>query len=260
MIKIRPLEIPEILQLNQLNWTQTLINTIKIYGSYSAIPQKIKNQVINHYRNEEIKERVKEITKNKCVFCESSIEIIDYTNIEHFHPKSIHPKFAFKWSNLLPSCRRCNISKGNFDTRNKPFINPFDFEPEEHLYYRDLKIYAINGNLDAENTIKNCDLNRTELMRTRSQILISFYDTEDLLEVKNNAYKELKRKTSQIKLSNDLLNSLLSLKNLSDYYSAYAGFSRNYITNSIVINQTVEIINDNYKELGLDIKFAFKWQ
>lgn len=260
MIKITPTNIPIILQKNQFDWTIALINTIREYGSYSAIPEKIKNEVINHYRHNDIKQSVKDITKSKCVFCESLIEIIDYPNIEHFYPKSVHPKFAFKWSNLLPSCRRCNIPKDNFDTKRNPFIHPVNNDPCHYLTYRDLKVYALNDNIEAMNTILKCDLNRTDLMRTRSHLLISFYDTENQLDKSNIVYKRLTQKAAKLKHADNVLKSLMNLHSISDYYSAYAGFLRHFITSSNIINQSLDLVNDNFIDLGLTKKFEFVWK
>ncbi|MDM8552202.1 retron system putative HNH endonuclease, partial [Desulfobacterales bacterium HSG2] len=140
MIKIKRNEIPSILQENQQVWTNELYYLINEYGNYKNIPKKEKNKAVNQYRHRSIAEAVISLTNGKCVFCESYIENVDYTNIEHFYPKSLYPKFTFKWSNLFPACRKCNIKKGDNDTKNQyPIVHPENDDPEEYFIYKNLK-------------------------------------------------------------------------------------------------------------------------
>jgi uncharacterized protein (TIGR02646 family) len=48
----------------------------------------------------------------KCAYCEIYIEAVSYTRIDHYRPKSIYKWLAVEWSNLVPSCERCNTRKG----------------------------------------------------------------------------------------------------------------------------------------------------
>jgi len=53
--------------------------------------------------------------------------------VEHFNPKSLRPDLVVDWTNLLPSCGKCNGSKSNHDVAAEPIINPFDQDPRDHL-------------------------------------------------------------------------------------------------------------------------------
>ena len=259
MIKIHQVQIPSILQKNQHSWTVNLLHCIKEYQGYSQIPENVKNIIVNKYREHEIKEAVKETTNGKCSFCESIIETVDYINIEHFYPKSLFPKYAFKWSNLIPSCRKCNIPKDNFDTKNNPFVNPTKDNPEELFYYKDLKIKAIDDNIKAINTNKVCDLNRLDLIRQRSEILINFYSTEESINEYNQHYNSLVQPAAKLRVASNLLNSIENLNEVGGYYKSYAGFFRYLVSNSAIIKTSIDIINSHSVDLQINNGFKFDW-
>jgi uncharacterized protein (TIGR02646 family) len=259
MIRLCQQEIPEKLQKNQHFWTANLLNAVREYGCYSNIPESVKNSTVNKYRDDEIKHAIEKYTKGKCAFCESLIATVDFINIEHFYPKSIHYKFTFKWSNLLPSCRKCNISKDNFDTKKYPFVNPLKDNPENLFYYKELKIEPVNNNLSAENTKNICQLNRDDLLRIRSKMLLNFYSLEDKLKIHNKHYFKLVRNSAKIKSANNLLQSLDNLNSISDYYESYAGFMRYLIINCTTINESIKIINRHNYDLNRINQYKFDW-
>jgi uncharacterized protein (TIGR02646 family) len=72
-----------------------------------------------------IKWTLKQIYYEKCAYCESYIKN-DFGEIEHFRPKNSSKNedtkcdksysyywLSFSWSNLIPSCKRCNGKKSN---------------------------------------------------------------------------------------------------------------------------------------------------
>jgi uncharacterized protein (TIGR02646 family) len=263
MIQNSKKDIPEILQKNQLEWTARLVNLVKEYGAYDKIPEGIKNDAINKYRHDEIKNAVVKITEGKCIFCESYIEDVDYTNIEHFYPKSLYPKFTFKWSNLFPACRKCNIPKDNFDTKNNPFIHPINDNGEDYFEYDELKIRICQTAPDKQkalNTIDKCNLDRITLCRQHSEILLSFYEVEIGIEKEIQHYKELTQNASKIKSCMNILESVDNLKMQTKYNMPYAGFLRFVIKKSSVISEAISIINKHSKEIGLPNYYDFKWK
>lgn len=259
MIKINTIEIPEILQKNQQDWTEKLLFSIIEHKGYSSIPENIKNIVVNKYRHEEITSAVNKRTKGKCSFCESIIETVSYTNIEHFYPKSLYPKFTFKWSNLIPACNRCNVKKKDYDTRKNPFINPLKDNPEDLLYYKELKIYALQNNLKASNTLDKCFLNRKELINRRAEILTTFYDLEESIGKHNKHYNTLNQKAAKLKIADELLESIKNLNEIGGHYKSYAGYFRFLINNSQIIIDSLEIINTHLDDLQLPNNFDFDW-
>lgn len=69
------------------------------------------------YKRKDIAEALNALFHGKCAYCESNINAIQPTDIEHFRPKGSvancpgHPGYwwlAASWHNLLPSCIDCN--------------------------------------------------------------------------------------------------------------------------------------------------------
>lgn len=262
MIQVIKKDIPDILQQHQHEWTVRLVNLVKEYNGYDKIPEKLKDEAVNRYRHEEIKEAVIGITKGKCIFCESFIEDVDYPNIEHFFPKSLYPKYTFKWSNLFPSCRKCNIPKDNFDTKREPFIHPVEDNGEDYFIYEELKIQISSTAPDKQkalNTIKKCNLDRITLCRQHSEIMLSFYEVEAEINKTIKHYNGLKQSASKIKTCIQILESIDNLKMQTKQTSHFAGFLRFIIKNSTIINLAINIINFHSQDIGLINNYDFKW-
>lgn len=228
----------------------------------SKIPEKVKSEAVTKYKHEEVKTAVINITKGKCVFCESPIETVDYTNIEHFYPKSIYYKYTFLWSNLFPACRKCNIPKGDVDTKLIPLLHPVLDNAEVSFSYQDLKIVVNEGSpqkTKAENTIKFCNLDRISLCRAHSNILLVFYEVEEKIQETIDHYNKLTQDAAKLKIALKLLESIDNLKDKSGNSMSYAGFMRYIIRESKVIQNSIVIINANMIELGMEKDYDFNW-
>lgn len=128
------------------------------------------------YRHSEIKERLNEIYKGKCAYCEWKPQIVE---IDQFIPKSIAPLLAFDWDNLLLVCPVCNQYKGNqfpVNLNNEPLLlNPEKDYPERHLsFYPNGEIYGITEK--GKTTIETLKLNRAPLVKERVYIYNSLHD------------------------------------------------------------------------------------
>ncbi|MES9770428.1 HNH endonuclease [Priestia megaterium] len=103
---------------------------------------------------------------NKCAYCECNIkEESKYMEVEHFHDKKTHPNDVVNWINLLPSCKRCNGKKSTFNTREHPFINPYDSDPKEHLIFNQYSFFPTTE--AGKNTIDQLFLN--DLIRVQTK-------------------------------------------------------------------------------------------
>jgi uncharacterized protein (TIGR02646 family) len=187
MIKINRTAKPNILQKNERKWLGKIQNALT--GN-----KKDFDTAINKYQHEEIKTKLIELFRGRCAYCESKITHIGYGHIEHFRPKakSKYPLLAVKWTNLLLSCERCNIIKGDQFPTPK-LINPCIDNPSEHfLFDYDVHIGIANvlgitprGKI-TESTLQ---LNRDDLIKHRSYkvktliALARFYHDDD--EAKN---------------------------------------------------------------------------
>jgi len=209
------------------------------------IPLKLKNDTTQREFEKNIKakkyignDRYKVVASelellynNKCAFCETDITTGSYNHIEHYRPKSIYYWLAYSWDNLLLSCPRCNLKKGNeFKIRNstrvefqnenfadlhnkisdynsleKPYLlNPEQFTDDElkkHFTFN-TKGEIIPKSDDMINTIKICDLNRKELIEDRFAILNDFVIAYRLSSNKKET-KEIIKKQLQTAINNN---------------------------------------------------------
>lgn len=122
---------------------------------------EFKNDGINVWNNEIIKESLLILSNSKCVYCECGLkEESKYMEVEHFEDKKHNPDKVLYWDNLLPSCKRCNGAKSTHDVIRKPIINPFKDNPVDHLYFR---LYLLKGKTDiGKETVDVVNLNHTE--------------------------------------------------------------------------------------------------
>lgn len=93
-----------------------------------------------------IKKGLLDFSNDKCCYCEANInEESKYLEVEHFHHKEAYKDEVLEWENLLPSCKKCNGTKNDHDTKLEPIIDPSKIDPKNHLkYWR----YRIKGSDD----------------------------------------------------------------------------------------------------------------
>lgn len=208
-----------------------------------ARPEKLTEDVVlvltKNYRQTKkavwnkdyIKEKLLEMTHNKCCYCETSLDISgNYMEVEHFYPKSCFPDRVVDWANLLPSCKRCNTKKGNINPEKIPLINPTINDPKQHLKLDRFRIKGIDE--VGKNTIKSLNLNDLDkLMLVRMKIAEALInrieDIHDLLEdegVKQNAMKCLQIRNSL----QDILEAVQPNKNYSATLSSILLNDENY--------------------------------
>lgn len=146
----------------------------------------------------EIKAPLLESSNKKCAYCECMLQEKDsYSQIEHFHPKSLYPEEVVIWENLLPACGRCNIPKGDHDTVKLPIINPYKDIPKEHLSTQGFRLYPKTDM--GKMTIKRLNLNdndrlcvpRFKLCNEVNQKLEDIKNTVDLLDQRNRLHSLL---------------------------------------------------------------------
>lgn len=117
-----------------------------------------------------IKNGLLEFSHNKCCYCETNInEESKYLEVEHFHHKDKYKSEVLDWDNLLPSCKKCNGTKGNHDTVTEPIINPTINDPKLHLRFWRYRIKGFDtiGKL----TVSVLDLNNQDrLVKKRFEI------------------------------------------------------------------------------------------
>ncbi len=91
-----------------------------------------------------IKSALLEMSSGKCCYCECRIdEESKYMEVEHYRYKDKYEDDVVLWSNLLPSCKRCNINKDDHDTDAEPIVHPVNDDPRAHLELRAYRFYGI---------------------------------------------------------------------------------------------------------------------
>jgi uncharacterized protein (TIGR02646 family) len=91
-----------------LNYHATIQNLLA--GAASPKPPHAKK---DRYANAGVKRALKVMFGPKCCYCEAKVDVVSYRQVEHFRPQSIYPALAYRWSNLLFACERCNGSKSD---------------------------------------------------------------------------------------------------------------------------------------------------
>lgn len=262
MIRVEKQSAPQVLIDNASTWTQELLDLIAKHGGYDKVPKSLKDSAVNKYRHPDIQAAVGEMTKGKCVFCESIINETTYLNIEHFKPKSKFPDLTFDWNNLFPSCLMCNNGKDkDVDGHPADLVNPLAEDPEQYFTYKELKICARDSapnSQKANDTIINCKLQRNSLIIERSKILTQFYEYEDNLETVVKSFASLKRKDAKIKRAVNIIESFKVLKSNTGKFEKYAGFWRETIRKSRTVNDAMNILVSLHVDLGLP-ESGFDW-
>lgn len=110
------------------------------------------------WKKEYITKPLLEMSHNKCAYSEVKInQKSTYMEVEHFKHKDKYPEDVVNWNNLLPSCRKCNSTKGVHDVVVEPIVNPVFDEPKNHLYVKSFRFYKRDQK--GWNTIKKVALN-----------------------------------------------------------------------------------------------------
>lgn len=190
MISIQIGPEPQILKDNDEKWGEEFEASL---NNDEKIPHR--------YRNKSIKESLREETQGKCAYCESSIEHVAFSHIEHIIPKSIRPLLVCSWGNLTLACQKCNTYKGDYYTEEAPLLNPYLDEVEKEIvFYGPM---AIDRSDKAKLTISKLRLNRADLLFRREQMLRSVLQVIDLMAKTedNPALKEALKDDLHDKLS-----------------------------------------------------------
>lgn len=165
-------------------WTKGLMED---YYRDGEIDPKKQNQ----YRKPDIKQAVKNETKEKCAYCESKITHIYPGDIEHIIPKSVYPRLTFTWSNLTFCCYRCNNRKRDFLDRSCMLLNPYKDKTNTHLRAFGPMLMHINSSKRGELTLRKLDLNQKEILNRRKekieelQLLVDKFNGESTTSLKN---------------------------------------------------------------------------
>jgi hypothetical protein len=159
---------PTVLEANGFTWGEEYDTAIQAGGS---LPHR--------YQHEDIKEALRSETHGKCAYCESYIEHVSFSHIEHILPKSLQPLLVCSWQNLTLACQKCNTYKGDYYVPDAPLLNPYlDPVEAELAFYGPM---AIDRSDKAKLTVSRLRLNRPDLLFRREGALRTVLQILDLL-------------------------------------------------------------------------------
>lgn len=88
------------------------------------------------WNDNRIREALLALSHKKCVYCECELSTESkYMEVDHFRYKEKYQDEVLEWDNLLPSCKRCNTTKGTHDVVPEPIVNPFLDLPKQHFEF-----------------------------------------------------------------------------------------------------------------------------
>ncbi len=249
--------------------------------------------ITEKYNDKSVRTALNQLYRNKCAYCQGEAETAQYTSrIDHFRPKDkikVNKKqienhkgyywLGYEWTNLLPTCEKCNnhksnqfplkeensrisdnlaeegfINEGEFQFDNfkitklvkeqRLLLNPEIDDVDKHLYFLPTgEIRHITE--EGETTIKIYDLNRGSLIFERKKII------DDIVRELISIFIKYEDNRNRMDEFFDKLN-----ENNSDLkYSRFRFFIQNFFDFFIIqrfedigLSKHAQILKDIYKQ------------
>jgi len=188
----------------------------------AQLTNDFKTSKIAVWNNDHIKNPLLLSSHGKCAYCECPLTSeSNYMEVEHFEDKKHNPDKVVLWDNLLPSCKKCNGSKGTHNVVDDPIINPYIENPKDHLLMR---LYRFRGKTQkGKSTIEVANLNHS------SRLVLSRFDIgekiDELIDIgweRCNIYLEKKDTRSRNRLIKIVEGLLEESQPTSDYSASTA--------------------------------------
>lgn len=205
------------------------------------LTNKFKLSQSSVWNNDKIKTPLLESSFYKCAYCQCPLSTeSNYMEVEHFEDKKHNPDKVVVWENLLPSCKKCNGSKGTHDVISEPILNPFVDDPREHLYMR---LYRFRGKTDkGTTTIDVTNLNHsTRLVFSRYEIGEKIDDLLEIAWERFETFKTNKKTVNRNKFIKVIEGLLIECQPYSDYSASTA---TNLFTDSKFVDLVSEMKNE----------------
>jgi uncharacterized protein (TIGR02646 family) len=151
MIGLTKTEEPAVLSANKVAWTAEFVG----------------GEDKHRYAHQDIRNALRVETYRKCAYCESRMEHVAPSNVEHITPKSVKPELVCDWKNLTLACPACNTKKGAYYSPECALVNPYADDPGAHLRWIGPMIEAVTPDR-GKVTVTRLDLNRAELLYQRA--------------------------------------------------------------------------------------------
>lgn len=211
------------IKINKVPCPSELTPQIKV-----ALTQDYIDKGNSVWRKKYIKEALLLSSHNKCAFCECLLnKESNYLEVEHFHHKDMYPNEVVDWDNLLPSCKRCNTTKGQYDTYINPFVNPSTMSPKDHIVLDTFLLRPVT--LAGDNTIEELNLNDLDKLFS-ARYALSQVTIKGLENIYQHILSYLENKTNR-KLTK-IVSSTKAILNEGVETSAYSAIISTFIINS----------------------------
>ncbi|PWK28908.1 uncharacterized protein (TIGR02646 family) [Arcicella aurantiaca] len=213
------------------------------------------NKKENVWNKPYIKKALLKMSNSKCCYSECKLdEKSNYMEIEHFHAKSIYPDKVVEWANLLPSSKRCNGKKDNWDVIAEPIIHPVLDNPKDHLYLKNFRLYGRTQK--GKNTIIAVDLNdRQHWVNPRFDMGSKIQEKLEEIEEQLPNLQTDKTKRRLIKTLKNILR-----EGTKDYeFSAVAATIILHDDNYILVKrafQDNDLWDNEFKELEIEVEYC----
>ncbi len=245
MIKLDRLPEPAILSSEGGKWLTALQSAIAKYGSYKLIPEQERESLVAHYRHRQIQAILSCSSHGKCAFCECHPAEGGYLQVEHFQPKSIYPDMTFEWSNLLPACGPCNISKSDHDTTKEPILNPYDTDPTGYFDFEGISVIAKTGAnyTISKRTIEVFSLEGIRLWKPRAEILISLKGFAQAIEYALKDLEEADTQTKKTRRLRRLKEALMTIESLALPNAKFSAFCKSFLMKCDVYIEAKKVVS-----------------
>jgi hypothetical protein len=197
------------------------------------------------------------LSYGKCYFSEIRLgEESKYMEVEHFLPKKIYPDKVMEWGNLFPSCKKCNVAKGEHDTLQEPIVNPFVDDPKEYFYFKDCFYRAKNNSAKARLTIKITHINDIEhFVKPRTRV----YD--EVGKVLRELHDDVLHCTKD--RMNTYYERLINLMRKGDRKEAYAAITATAIYSNPCFGKLTDtfrannLLTEEFEDLKKELAFCY---
>lgn len=188
---------------------------------------------------DDLKTALLDTSHGKCAYCECDLtKESKYMEVEHFRDKDTYQDDVVNWLNLLPSCKRCNGSKGTHDVISDPIINPYEVDPREHLAFR---LYRLR----AKTLLGNESLAVLDLNNSDRAVFVRFEIGEGIQNSLDRAFEILTnyRTSCSTRTKNRLLGAIRDVLLECQPSSEYSATAATIVHSNETYAELVEALN-----------------
>lgn len=184
------------------------------------------------YKHKLNKEALSASISEKCMYCESKISHVDFGDVEHIKPKALFPELTCAWDNLGYSCTKCNNAKAEKYQAETPYINPYNENPEGHIFSSGAFLFPVEGSERGDLTILDINLNRKNLVEKRQARI------QEIIKAVNQCFRT----------NNEVLRNaaIKSLKQEAESDKEYSLVVKTVLDKALLASNLAPTNNDTY--------------